>query len=81
MTPDAPINESGLIQMIRMGKSIRHIWVNYFQNWMTLYYDHVNGRQAVIAHNRDENTGVRGNTTVLYDYKGVSSFKRHLYIK
>ena len=25
---DAPINENGLIQMIRMGKSIRHIWVN-----------------------------------------------------
>ena len=27
-TPDSPKNESGLIQMIRMGKSIRHKWVN-----------------------------------------------------
>ena len=27
-TSDAPKNESGLIQMIRMGKSIRHKWVN-----------------------------------------------------
>ena len=27
-TPDAPKNESGLIQMIMMGKSIRQIWVN-----------------------------------------------------
>ena len=28
ITPDAPKNESGLIQMIRIGKSIRHKWVN-----------------------------------------------------
>ena len=28
MTPDAPRNESGLIQMIMIGKSIRQIWVN-----------------------------------------------------
>ena len=26
-TPEAPKNESGLLQMIRMGKSIRHKWV------------------------------------------------------
>ena len=26
-TPDAPKNESGLIQMITMGKTIRHKWV------------------------------------------------------
>ena len=28
ITPDAPKNESGLTQMIMMGKSIRQIWVN-----------------------------------------------------
>ena len=28
ITPDAPKNESGLAQMIKMGKSIRQIWVN-----------------------------------------------------
>ena len=28
MTPEDPKNESGLIQMIRMGKYIRHKWVN-----------------------------------------------------
>ena len=28
-TPDVPKSESGLIQMIRMGKSIRHKWVKY----------------------------------------------------
>ena len=27
-TSEDPRNESGLIQMIRMGKSIRHKWVN-----------------------------------------------------
>ena len=27
ITPDAPINESGLIETKRTGKSIRHIWV------------------------------------------------------
>ena len=27
-TPDAPKNENGLIQMIGMGKSICHKWVN-----------------------------------------------------
>ena len=27
ITPDAPKNESGLTQMIKMGKSIRQIWV------------------------------------------------------
>ena len=27
-TPDAPINDSGLTHLIRMGKSIRHKWVN-----------------------------------------------------
>ena len=27
MAPDPPKNESGHIQMIRMGKSIPHIWV------------------------------------------------------
>ena len=26
--PGVPENESGLIQMIRMGQSIRHKWVN-----------------------------------------------------
>ena len=26
-SPDAPINESGLIKNMRMGKSIRHKWV------------------------------------------------------
>ena len=28
ITPEAPKYESGLIQMIRMGKSIHHKWVN-----------------------------------------------------
>ena len=28
ITPDAPKNENGLTQMIKMGKSIRQIWVN-----------------------------------------------------
>ena len=28
LVPDSPINESGLIQMIRMGQSICHKWVN-----------------------------------------------------
>ena len=27
MTPDAPTNQSGLTQLIMMGKSIRQIWV------------------------------------------------------
>ena len=26
-TPDAPRNDNGLVQMIRMGKSISHKWV------------------------------------------------------
>ena len=30
-TPDAPKNENGLIQMIKMGKSIRHIWVKFYK--------------------------------------------------
>ena len=33
ITPDAPKNESGLIQiiteMVRMGKSIHHTWVDF----------------------------------------------------
>ena len=29
ISPDAPKNESGLIQMIGMGKFIRHKWVKY----------------------------------------------------
>ena len=29
ITPDAPKTESGLIEMIMMGKSIRHIWVKH----------------------------------------------------
>ena len=31
-TPDAPKNESGFIQLIRMGKSIRHKWVK--SDWL-----------------------------------------------
>ena len=31
ITPDAPKNESGLTQMIMMGKSIRQIWVKKYQ--------------------------------------------------
>ena len=27
--PDAPKNESGLIEMIMIGKSILHIWVKF----------------------------------------------------
>ena len=29
IVPDAPKNESGIIQMIMMGKSIRHKWVKW----------------------------------------------------
>ena len=29
ITPGDPKNESGLVQMIRMGKSIRHRWVKF----------------------------------------------------
>ena len=32
ITPDAPKTESGLIEMIMMGKSIRHIWVKHLIN-------------------------------------------------
>ena len=28
IAPDSPINESGLVQMIMMGQSISHIWIN-----------------------------------------------------
>ena len=30
-TPEAPTKENGLIQMIRMGKSIGHKWVKFHQ--------------------------------------------------
>ena len=33
ITPDSPKIENGPIQMIWMGKSSRHIWVNYVQNF------------------------------------------------
>ena len=37
-TPDVPKNESGLIQMIRMGKSIRHKWVKLRCEILTQYF-------------------------------------------
>ena len=38
---------------------------------MELHYDYVNGKQLIVSHARDENTGVRGNTTILYNYREV----------
>ena len=36
MTPDAPKNENGRIQMIRIGKSIRHKWVNIYPSFASV---------------------------------------------
>ena len=32
ITPDSPIDESGLVQLIRLGNSIRHKWVDSSPN-------------------------------------------------
>ena len=37
ITPNTPKNESGLIQFIMMGKSIRQIWVNKSYTVTTLF--------------------------------------------
>ena len=37
MTPDAPNNESGFIQLIRMGESIRYIWVKLPRTILSSY--------------------------------------------
>ena len=44
-TPDAPKNENGLIQMIRMGQSIHQLWGK-----------HISGGNVVIIEPRHEKT-------------------------
>ena len=36
ITPNTPKNETGLTQLIMMGKSIHQIWVKYFQTDVTV---------------------------------------------